>query len=128
MCTLGNHLVEHDGAIEGRPVDVIVERSCHDCHRQSISSDANLRVQGSVRSVLAAERCGSGAAHVEAERARSAVGCNRVLGTPPMIRSKIPSDTLRILHVLLAVVFSQEPFFAQDLTVEQPNAGHKVDQ
>ena len=45
-----------------------------------------------------------------------------------MIRSKIPSDTLRILYVFLAVVFSQEPFFAQDLTVEQPNAGHKVDQ
>ena len=44
------------------------------------------------------------------------------------IRSKIPSDTLGILHILLAVVFSQELFFAQDLTVEQPNAGHEVNQ
>jgi hypothetical protein len=43
-------------------------------------------------------------------------------------RSKIPSDTLGILHIFVAVVFSQELFFAQDLTVEQPNAGHEVNQ
>jgi hypothetical protein len=51
-----------------------------------------------------------------------------LLGTQPVIRSKIPSHTLGILHIFLAVVFSQELFFAQDLTVEQPNAGHEVNQ
>jgi hypothetical protein len=51
-----------------------------------------------------------------------------VFRTQSVIRSKIPSDTLGILHIFLAVVFSQELFFAQDLTVEQPNARHEVNQ
>ena len=44
------------------------------------------------------------------------------------LRSKIPSDTLGILHIFSAVMFSQELFFAQNLTVEQPNASHEVNQ
>src|SRR5262245_25236481 len=45
-----------------------------------------------------------------------------------MIHSKVPSYPIAILHIFLAILFPQEYFFAQYLTVEQPNAGGKIDQ
>ena len=45
-----------------------------------------------------------------------------------MVHLKIPSYSLAILRVVLAIVVPQECFFAQYLTMKQPNAGHEVDQ
>src|SRR5262245_38462717 len=50
------------------------------------------------------------------------------LGTHPTAHSKIPSYSMAILRVSLAVLFPQECFFAQYLPVDQPNAGCEVDQ
>src|SRR5262249_34079885 len=42
--------------------------------------------------------------------------------------SNIPSYSITILRIFLAVLFPQEFFFAQYLPVDQPNAGNEVDQ
>ena len=50
------------------------------------------------------------------------------LGTPLMASLKISTYSPAILQVCLATVLPQEFFFAQDLTVEQPNASRQIHQ
>jgi hypothetical protein len=45
-----------------------------------------------------------------------------------VVHSKIPSDSIAILCIFLAISLPQESFFAQYLTVEQPNARDEVSQ